>query len=204
MSPGAPAVAQPAAPASPASLWALFWAFSRLALQGFGGVLAVAQRELVERLGWMTREDFVESLAIAQVLPGPNVVNISLMIGDRFFGLRGAFTALAGMLLFPSVLVLLMAAAYSHLAAHPVVASALRGMGAVSAGLIIATGVKLLPSLRHSAMGPVLAFGLAALTFGAIVWLRLPLPWLVLGLGAVGMALAWWGLRRREREVISR
>ena len=55
----------------PASLWALFWAFNRLALQGFGGVLAVAQRELVERLGWLSAEEFVESLAIAQVLPGP-------------------------------------------------------------------------------------------------------------------------------------
>ncbi|KZS01015.1 Uncharacterized protein APZ42_002454, partial [Daphnia magna] len=59
------------APQRPASLWALYLAFNRLALQGFGGVLAVAQRELVERLGWMTREEFVETLAIAQVLPGP-------------------------------------------------------------------------------------------------------------------------------------
>ena len=81
----------------PESLTHLFLAFSRLALQGFGGVLAVAQRELVERLGWMSKEEFVETLAIAQVLPGPNIVNLSMMIGDRFFGLRGAFVALAGM-----------------------------------------------------------------------------------------------------------
>jgi chromate transporter len=102
------------ASAAPASLSALFWAFSRLALQGFGGVIAVAQRELVERLGWMTREDFVESLAAAQVLPGPNVINLSLMIGDKFFGLRGAFVALAGMLCFPALIVLSLSALAGH------------------------------------------------------------------------------------------
>jgi len=181
---------------TPASLWALFWAFTRLALQGFGGVLAVTQRELVERLGWLSREEFVEMLAIAQVLPGPNVVNISLMIGDRFFGLRGAFTALAGMLLFPSVLVLLLAALYGQLASHPVAVNALRGMGAVSAGLILATGVKLLPALKKNPMGRTAALALAALSVLAIVWLKLPLPALVLGLGGLGMALAWRGLSR--------
>ena len=72
----------------PTSAGDLFFAFNRLALQGFGGVLAVAQRELVERKGWLTREQFVEMLALSQVLPGPNVVNLALMFGDRFFGLR--------------------------------------------------------------------------------------------------------------------
>lgn len=179
----------------PASLWALFWAFTRLALQGFGGVLAVAQRELVERLGWLTRDEFVEMLAVGQVLPGPNVVNISLMIGDRFFGLRGAFTALAGMLLAPSVIVLGLAAAYSELAVHPVAVDALRGMGAVSAGLILATGFKLLPTLKTSPLGRWIALALAAAAFAAIVWLRLPLWSLLVVLGGLGIALAWRGLR---------
>jgi len=182
-------------PASPASLWVLFWAFTRLALQGFGGVLAVAQRELVERLAWLTREEFVEMLSIAQVLPGPNVVNLSLMVGDRFFGLRGAFTALAGMLLLPSVVVIGLAALYGQLAAHPVAVNALRGMGAVAAGLILATGVKLLPALKTSPMGRAGALLLALLTFVAVVWLKLPLPAIVLGLGGAGMLLAWRGLK---------
>lgn len=186
----------PTAPALPGSLWALFWAFNRLALQGFGGVLAVAQRELVERLGWLSREEFVEMLAIAQVLPGPNVVNISLMIGDRFFGLRGAFTALAGMLLAPALLVIALAALYGRLATHPTAVNALRGMGAVSAGLILATGVKLLPSLKKNPMGRNSALLLAALACAAIIGLKLPLPWLVLGFGSVGMLLAWRGLRK--------
>ena len=87
--------------ARPASLTELFIAFTALALQGFGGVLAVAQRVLCENRRWLTREDFVEILAVGQVLPGPNVVNVSLMIGDRFFGWRGAFAALPSVRLHP-------------------------------------------------------------------------------------------------------
>lgn len=150
----------------PASLLALFLAFTRLALQGFGGVLAVAQRELVERLGWLSKEEFVEALAIAQVLPGPNVVNLSMMIGDRFFGLRGAIAV-----------------------------DALRGTGAVSAGLILATGIKLLPALKQSPLGRPLAIGLAGLAFVLIGLLRWPLLGVLALLGGMGMALAWWKLK---------
>ena len=85
--------------AAPATLRELFFAFNRLSLQGFGGVLPVAQRELVERRRWLDKQQFVEMLAVSQVLPGPNVVNLALMFGDRCFGLRGAMTALAGMML---------------------------------------------------------------------------------------------------------
>ena len=82
----------------PNSLADLFFSFTFLALQGFGGVLAVVQREMVEKKRWMTREEFVEEWAVAQIMPGPNVVNLSLMLGGRYFGLRGAMAALAGML----------------------------------------------------------------------------------------------------------
>lgn len=180
----------------PASLTELFVAFSRLALQGFGGVLAVAQRELVERLGWMTKEEFVETLAIAQVLPGPNVVNLSMMIGDRFFGLRGAVVALAGMLVAPAVIVLVLAAIYGELARHPMAVNALRGMGAVSAGLILATGIKLLPALKTSPLGRPLALGMAALAFVLIALLRWPLIDVLALLGGSGMLIAWWRLKR--------
>ena len=86
MSAPSPALETAAPRAHPASPLALFIAFTLLALQGFGGVLAVAQRELVDRRGWLTRLEFVELYAVAQLLPGPNVVNLSLMIGDRYFG----------------------------------------------------------------------------------------------------------------------
>jgi chromate transporter len=179
----------------PQSLTALFLAFNRLALQGFGGVLAVAQRELVERLHWLEKEEFVELLSIAQVLPGPNVVNLSMMIGDRFFGLRGAFVALAGMMLVPAGIVLVLAAAYGQIASHPVAVDALRGMGAVSAGLILATGIKLLPALRKSLLGLPLALGLAGLTVLLIGYVRLPLPLVLLLLGGTGMLIAWVKLK---------
>ena len=80
----------------PQSNWELFTAFTSLAMQGFGGVIAVAQHELCIRRRWLTAQEFLELLGSAQVLPGPNVCNLSLMVGDRFFGWRGAFAALAG------------------------------------------------------------------------------------------------------------
>jgi len=169
----------------------LFWAFNRMALQGFGGVLAVAQHELVEHKGWLSREEFVEMLALAQVLPGPNVVNLALMFGDRYFGLRGAFSALAGMLAVPLVIVLLLAAGYAELSRFAIVAGALRGMGAVAAGLIIATGIKLAATLGTNRLGRPLALIFAALTFGAIAWLRWPLIWVLAGLGTLAIAVAW-------------
>ena len=98
----------------PASLADLFMSFTVLALQGFGGVLAVVQREMVERKRWLTQEEFIEDWAVAQVMPGPNVVNLSLMIGDRYFGLRGAMTALAGILTVPLLLVLRLAVLCRH------------------------------------------------------------------------------------------
>ena len=143
----------------------MFLAFSRLSLQGFGGVLAVAQRELVERLRWLTRDQFVELLSLAQVLPGPNVINLSLMIGDRFFGTRGAMAALAGMLVVPSLLVLALTIGYAQFSSHPVVSSALRSMSAVAAGLVTATALKLMVTLKRNAMGPLWCTLTAAGTF---------------------------------------
>jgi chromate transporter len=175
----------------PTSTSDLFFTFNRLALQGFGGVLAVAQRELVERKGWLSREEFVEMLALSQVLPGPNVVNLGLMLGDRFFGLKGAFAAVAGMLAVPLVIVLALTAAYAEYARLAVVSGALRGMGAVAAGLIIATAIRLMATLGSNRLGPPLAAAFAVLTFVAIVWLRWPLIWVVAGLGTTAVAIAY-------------
>jgi chromate transporter len=173
------------------SLPDLFWSFTWLALQGFGGVLSVVQRELVDKKRWLTNEEFVEDWAVAQVLPGPNVVNLALMIGDRQFGMSGALVALAGILTFPMVVVLVIAALYSGVADSPGAQGALRGMGAVAAGLITATGLKLVPALRRNTMGALACWSLAALTFAAIAWLRLPLAWVLLGLGCLGCGFAY-------------
>lgn len=173
------------------SLPDLFWSFTWLALQGFGGVLAIVQRELVEKKKWLTHEEFVEDWAVAQVLPGPNVVNLSLMIGDRQFGLAGALVALAGVLTFPLVVVLAIAALYGGVADLPAAQGALRGMGAVAAGLITATGLKLVRALKTNIMGALVCWALAASTFIAIALLRLPLAWVLLGLGWVACAFAY-------------
>lgn len=184
----------------PTSKSDLFWSFSWLALQGFGGVLAVVQRELVEKKKWLTREQFVEDWAVAQILPGPNVVNLSLMIGDRYFGWQGALLALSGMLLFPLLIVLALAAAFSGVADVPQVQGALRGMGAVAAGLISATGLKLISALRSNPMGQALCWLFAALTFAAVALLRLPLVWVLLGVGSLACALAYRAIRQREDQ----
>ncbi len=175
----------------PRSLSDLFLSFTFLALQGFGGVLAVVQREMVERKKWMTREEFVEEWAVAQVMPGPNVVNLALAIGARYFGWRGAAAALAGMLAAPLVVVLVLAIAYSQYAHVAQVQGALRGMGAVAAGLIAATGLKLAPTLARHALGWKLAVAFSLATFVAVALLRWPLAAVLFGLGGASCVLTW-------------
>ena len=174
----------------------LFVVFTRLALQGFGGVLPIAQRELVERERWLTREQFLEMLALAQVLPGPNVVNLALMVGQRFFGHRGAVAAMAGMLAAPLVVVLALAALAAQWQGNPLVAGALRGMGLVAAGLIVATALKLAKPLAGSPLTALGAGALAALSFAAVGLLRWPLAVVVLGLGALAWVWAWRALHK--------
>ena len=181
--------------ARPASPGALFLAFTRLALQGFGGVLPVAQRELVERLRWLSREDFLALLALGQVLPGPNIVNLALMIGDRFFGARGAAAALAGILGAPLLLVLALAALAQQAQGLPQVQGALRGMGVVAAGLVAATAWRLGSSLGRNRLGWPLCGALLLLTVAGVAVLRWPLAAVVLGLGPLAIALAWRAAR---------
>ena len=175
---------------------ALFLAFTSLALQGFGGVLAVVQRELVERRRWMTNEEFIEDWAVAQVMPGPNVVNLAVMMGDRYFGVRGALAALAGMLALPTVLLLVVATVYAQFSDHPAMAGALRGMGAVAAGLIGGMAIKLGTALRQHLLGWQMACALTLITALAIAGLRIPLPWVLLVVGGAACVLSWHRLGR--------
>ena len=186
-----------AAAHAPRSKTDLFISFTLLALQGFGGVLAVVQRELVDKKQWLTLDEFVEDWAVAQILPGPNVVNLALMIGGRHFGLLGALSALSGLLLAPTILVLLLAAAVAGVAETAVAQGMLRGMGAVSAGLIAAVGIKLMGALKNNPMGRLSCIGIAALTFVAIGLLRLPLAWVLLTLGPLSSVWAGHCLKQR-------
>jgi chromate transporter len=129
------------------------------------------------------------------VLPGPNVINLALMFGDRCFGTRGALAALGGMVAVPLVIVLAAAALYAGLAQHAVASGALRGMGVVAAGLVIATAVKLSSTLRTNPVGAAPAALLALLTLLAIAGLRWPMVWVVPPLGALAVAYALWRMR---------
>jgi chromate transporter len=191
----------------PHSLWHLYVAFTVLALQGFGGVIAVAQRELCERRRWLTAQDFVQMLASAQVLPGANVCNLSLMIGDRFFGWRGALVALAGMISVPMVLMLSLAWLLGEAAAvqqaQSVIKGALGGIAAVAAGQIVGTVLKLAAPIKDHVLGWPACAALAAVAFAMMAWLHWPLVWVLLGLGALTCVGTYVLLRQRAAQALS-
>ena len=176
----------------PASCIDLFRVFTRLALQGFGGVLPIAYRELVERERWLSPQQFVDLLTIGQVLPGPNIINLSIILGDRHFGWRGALAATVGLLLVPLLIVLALATVHQRFADQPQVAGALRGMGAVAAGLVMATALKLARTLQHNPLGLPTCLALGAAMGVMVGLLRWPMVWVVLGLGSLGITLASW------------
>jgi len=176
----------------PRSLTDLFLSFTWLAVQGFGGVMAIAQRELVERKRWLTKAAFLEEWAVAQTLPGPNVMNLSLVVGGRRFGWRGALTAMAGMLGLPLLVVLGLAVLQGQVGQHPLAVRALRGMGAVAAGLILAAGLRLMEGLRGNPLGWTACLGLAAAAFGGVALRHWPLPVVLFGLGGLA-CLAVYG-----------
>ena len=181
----------------PRSKTDLFISFTLLALQGFGGVLAVVQRVLVEEKRWMTKEQFVEDWAVAQIMPGPNVVNLSLMIGGRYFGLAGALAGLAGMLTAPLIVALLLAMAFGGVSDAAWAQGALRGMGAVSAGLIAAVGLKLISALRSNPMGMPVCVALALASFAGVGVMRWPLAYVLLGTGLIACSWAYVQLARQ-------
>ena len=154
-------------------------------------MMTVVQRELVDKKRWLTRDEFIEDWAVAQILPGPNVVNLALMLGDRYFGLRGALVALGGLLAFPLLAVLSLAALFAGISDAPAAQGALRGMGAVASGLIAATGIKLMPALKNNVMGGMVCWALGAATFIAVALMRVPLNGVLLGLGGLASLWAW-------------
>lgn len=173
----------------PSTLGDLFWSFSWLALQGFGGVMAVTQRELVERKRWLSREGFLEDWAVAQILPGPNVANLAVMLGDRYMGAKGALASLLGLFVFPFILVVALAIGFISMSHVPQVQGAMRGMGLVVAALIAATALKLMPALGHHVGGRIFCALAGLATVVCIVVLKWPLAWVLLLVG--GLSCLW-------------
>jgi chromate transporter len=165
----------------------LFLAFSQLALSGFGGVLPWAHRTLVERKGWLTQREFVDTLALGQLLPGPNIGNMAVMIGFRFAGHTGAAAAFAGLVSGPFLLMIAAGMLYTHYGALPLVQQALSGMSSVAAGLVLATGIKMTATLKRH-WRPWLFVVLALAGVGALRW---PLLAVVGGLAPFAIAAAW-------------
>ncbi len=197
----------------------LFLAFSGLALSGFGGVLPFAYRALVEKRRWLDAHEFASLLAIAQVMPGPTICNLSVMIGQRYAGFAGACAALAGMVLGPSCIVIALGIAWQRFGGLSSVRHALGGMSAVAIGLILATAVKMgsnlfrppaparAPRKAPPEAAPVSSIGrywtwqrlmqvvLCALGFVGVGLLRWPLAAVVAGLAPIAIA-TWWRFDR--------
>jgi chromate transporter len=177
-----------AAPPRP-SLSELFIAYALISLYGFGGVLAWSRRMMVEERRWLTPEQFNEAYALCSFLPGPNIVNFSVIFGSRVRGPLGGLVALAGLLGPPMALIVVIGALYAHYGDLPSLRRALIGVTAVAAGLIMSTVVKMaLPLFRNRAVGgPVIAFA----TFGAIGIAQWPLPIVLVVVLPISLALAW-------------
>jgi chromate transporter len=184
-----------AGPVVPGSLAEIFFAFARVSLMSFGGVLPWARRMLVVEKRWMTAAEFNDILALCQFLPGPNIVNVCAVWGSRVGGLPAVLASLFG-LLGPSVALMIAAGAlYRAYGAVPELSAALTGLAAAAAGLILSTACQMAEPLVRRRPGP--AHVVAAAGFIAVGILRLNLPLVLLVLVPLSIAFAW---RRPQRE----
>jgi chromate transporter len=177
--------------APPHSAGELFLAFAGFSLQSFGGALAFMERTVVRDKRWLTAKEFLGLYAISQVLPGPTGISFCVLLGDRFFGLRGALATVAGFLLLPAILVISVASVFVHYQQYPQVQGALHGMGAAAVGVIASVVWRMARSLRGQGVG----IAIAALSFAAVALAHLPVSWVVLTLGVLSVLWAWRSLR---------
>ena len=178
------------APAAP-GLIGLFGGFLGIGIVGFGGVLPWARRMVVEQRGWMDAADFNDLLALCQFLPGPNIVNMAVAIGDRYRGAAGSVACLTGLLAAPMAIVIALGGLYDRYGHIPAVAHAFGGLAAAASGLVVSMAIKIATPLR----GKRLAIGVATVAFVAIALLRLPLlpTMLVLAPASILLARQWPG-----------
>ena len=177
------------------TLAALFFGFSKIGLSGFGGVLPFARHYLVETSRWMTAEEFNQQLGLCQFLPGPNVVNLAVVVGRRYRGLAGAIVAPFGLLAGPVAIVLLLAMLYDAYGALPEAQRMLRGIAAAGSGLLFAMAFRMAMAIKHKPF--FLPFTL--LVFIAIALLRWPLPAVMLAGIALAGAVAYGLLKKEEK-----
>src|SRR3984893_9223755 len=165
---------------------ALITEFLKVSLCSFSGWLVWARRSVVRPRHWLREHEFADTLSLIQFLPGPNVIGIAVCVGAKLRGAVGALAALSGFVLIPSAREFALGALYLQSAKLPVVQNILGGVSAVAAGLLIATGIRLLmPHLSRPV--PVL---FAALAFAGIVFTKAPLLVVLLGLAPISIAVA--------------
>jgi len=169
----------------------LFTSFLKMGLLGFGGVLPWARRVIVDERRWLGDREFAELIGLCQVLPGPNVVNLAVIIGSRSHGLLGSLIAVTGILFVPVGLMLLIATFYASVSHEPIARNAIAGASAAAAGLIIGTAVRLLLQTRPPLRG-LLTGGAAFIAVGVLQW---PLLWVIVVLIVVGVAAEWYAAR---------
>lgn len=172
------------------SLIEVFRAFALVSLSGFGGALPWARRMIVERKRWMTAQEFNEAFALSQFLPGPNVVNFSVVFGARFGGAPGAAVALAGLLGPPLVIVLVLAVLYARFGDLDILSRILTGVTASAVGLLIAVVVQMAAPmfLKRWNSGPLVAIA----AFIGVAIMNWPLPIVFAVLAPISVGLAWF------------
>jgi chromate transporter len=177
------------AAASPATVRTsgLFVGFLKIGLSGFGGAMPFARRMIVDQQRWLSEQEFLDVLSLSQFLPGPNIVNVSIIIGRRFQGAGGALAACAGLLLMPLVIVLMLASLYAQFSQVEAVRGACRAVSASASALIVATAFKLARPLKASAW----QVAVCSAAFVGIALLRIPLLWTLAVLCPVSIALGW-------------
>jgi chromate transporter len=162
----------------PRSLGELFLGFLSIGARSFGGVMPWAHRVMVEERRWMTEADFAETIGLCQFLPGPNIGNASVVLGKRWFGVRGSLVAFLGLFALPFVWVLALFALYADFAAtNPMLRAIVTGVGAAGAGLFIGTAIKLGRVLvrKPAALALIAACFLASAIFRVSLFLVLPI-----------------------------
>jgi len=155
----------------PRTLGELFLGFFSIGWRSFGGVMPWAHRVMVEERRWLTPADFTETIGLCQFLPGPNIGNASIVLGKRWFGLRGSLVAFLGLFGPPFVWVLALAILYADIATNPLARAIVTGVGAAGAGLFIGTAIKLARALVAKRA----ALVIIAACFGCIALARISL-----------------------------
>jgi chromate transporter len=181
----------PAAPAQPTpTLLQVFVAFAIIALSGFGGVLYWSRRMMVDERKWMTAEEFNEAYALCNFLPGPNIVNFSVVFGRQIAGTVGALVALVGLLGPPFLIVIFFGVIYAYYGDIAALQRMFAGVAAAAAGLTVSTTIKMLQPMLKQRLGVPHVMALAA--FVAVGVLRWPIYWVLGVLIPLSIAVAWW------------